>query len=117
MYSEVKYINGSFTYGVVILTLIGSLILLPFALLALYPLCCSFGVKWMKDIKHVHPVTRKIIGIYYRGFQDAPSFYEYQNEKNQTTRITFGTRPVLLPDGVIYCTLHTAHCMVFYIYL
>jgi hypothetical protein len=105
-YTTIKYINGCFARGVMFFLLYGCMFLVgPLCLLALYPMCSSFGVKWMKDVLHTNPQDDSIIGIYYRGFQDAPSVYQYKNAQQEIVEIVFGSQPVILPDEVCVYTI------------
>ena len=90
--------------------------LLPFGLffLALLPLCMT--CKKIQDAEHIDPATGNTVGVFRRGYQDAPSFYHFyrypkgaepgQSSNDTITeqpipqQIAFRDRPVLLPDGV-----------------
>lgn len=90
--------------------------LLPFGLffLALLPLCMT--CKKIQDVEHIDPATGNTVGVFRRGYPDAPSFYHFYRypkgtepgQSNNATiteqpipqQIAFRDRPVLLPDGV-----------------
>ena len=92
--------NGIFAKLVMLFLFLGSIVLGPFAFLVLYPMCFSLGATWMKDIEHTDPISGRRIGKYYRGIQDAPSYYKYHKANGAIEQINFGKEPVLLPDGV-----------------